>query len=409
MAISVDHYDKLAGQVLELYSQAEQVMSERVANRLFRGITAPGWTERKYSEMRDMTRELGSIVDRLHKDRTAMMDQFVKNAYEASSRAFVDEARLFTDSIGVTSISPNVVKVVNILTDLNNSMNVADRNILRKADDAYANIVGRASALMATGTITARQAVQMELNEFANRGIGSFVDKAGRTWDMATYAEMATLTAIERATIAGYTDTMREYGFDLAEISSHFGACPLCEAWEGVIISVSGRTSGYPSLADAESAGVFHPRCLHFISTYYDGISRAGRTAPRPVTLPNIGYTARSKQRAYERAERMWKRRMLVAGTPEEERQAYAHVRLYQQRIRELLNDYNAEQPLEVDHLFRQWYREGGHVALSDAALKLKPYVVPTGWQPNQINMAALNAKSSPNPPLPHYGRRRNK
>src|SRR5699024_1584345 len=134
----------------------------------------------------------------------------------------------------------------------------------------YADVIGRATSLAATGTITVRDAVADELKRFADRGITSFVDKAGRHWEMATYAEMATLTALAGATIEGYTDTMQAYGFDLAIISSHVGACPLCAAWQGVIISVSGKDSNHPSLADAESSGVFHPRCLHHISTYYE-------------------------------------------------------------------------------------------------------------------------------------------
>ena len=400
MPISVDQYENLAGQVLSIYEEAEQKMVERVSRRLERGITQPGWTEKKYAEMYLMRNELAKINEQMIYDRRSITDDLVKTAYLKASQSFVNEARTYAEALHVDKYSPNVVKVINILTDLNNTMNVADRNILRRANDAYSDIVGRTSALMATGTITTRQAVQIELNRFANQGIGSFVDKAGRVWDMSTYAEMATLTAIERATIAGYTDTMQEYGYDLAQISNHFGACPICEAWEGVIISVTGSTPGYLSLSDAEGAGVFHPRCLHFISTYYEGFSPKGRTQPRAVTAPNIGYSARSKQRAFERAERMWKRRMAAAVSPEEERRAYAHVREYQDRIRELLGKYNAEQPLEVDHLFRKWYREGGRVTLSPEARRLIPYKIPDAWKPQPIDMAKLNAISTPNPPL---------
>ena len=400
MPISVDQYETLAGQVLSIYEEAEQMMVDRVSRRLERGITQPGWTEKKYAEMYLMRNELAKINEQMIYDRRSITDDLVKTAYLKASQSFVNEARTYAEALHVDKYSPNVVKVINILTDLNNTMNVADRNILRRANDAYSDIVGRTSALMATGTITTRQAVQIELNRFANQGIGSFVDKAGRVWDMSTYAEMATLTAIERATIAGYTDTMQEYGYDLAQISNHFGACPICEAWEGVIISVTGNTPGYLSLSDAEGAGVFHPRCLHFISTYYEGFSPKGRTQPRAVVAPNIGYSARSKQRAFERAERMWKRRMAAAVSPEEERRAYAHVREYQDRIRELLSKYNAEQPLEVDHLFRKWYREGGRVTLSPEARRLVPYKIPQAWKPQPIDMAKLNAISTPNPPL---------
>ena len=185
-----------------------------------------------------------AFVGKLTSDRQDIQSRLVSMAYGESGKAFLNEAHQFGQLVGITHLTPNATKVINILTDLERRMDAADRNILRAANDAYANIVGRASALVATGTVTVREAVQREMNDFANRGITSFVDVAGRHWDMETYAEMATLTAIERATIEGYTDTMEEYGFDLAEISSHFGACPVCEAWEGVIVSVSGETYG---------------------------------------------------------------------------------------------------------------------------------------------------------------------
>lgn len=109
---------------------------------------------------------------------------------------------------------------------------------------------------------------------------------------MGTYAEMATLTAISRATLEGYTDTMQNYGYDLAIISSHEDACPICAAWQGVVVSVSGRDRRHLSLDDARDAGVFHPRCLHHISIYREGITHGeARDRPRPVQDAGGGYT----------------------------------------------------------------------------------------------------------------------
>jgi hypothetical protein len=207
------------------------------------------------------------------------------------------------------------------------------------------------------------------LEDFAKRGISGFVDKAGRAWDMASYAEMATLTAIERATLYGYVDTMQEYGYDLAIISSHAGACPLCVAWEDVVISVSGESDEYPSLDDAMNDGCFHPRCLHYLETYYEGITRKGRDAPRDVESPSDSYSARQHQRYYERKIREWKRVMAVAQTPEDERLAYAHVRKYQEKVREQIKSTKTT----GDKLSRKYFREGGRQKLSDEAKRLQP------------------------------------
>lgn len=373
MPINVDHYEALAGEVLKVYEEAERTMMRRVANRLNRGVTQPGWTEKKYGEMHEVSRQMQQYVDQLSKTRGEMQKQFIEQAYADARAAMISDARTFTDLSDIRGLTPNTVKVIGILAELDSSMNAADRMILRKVNDAYAGIVGRASALVATGSITYREAVQRELDDFANRGITSFIDKAGRSWDMETYAEMATLTAIERATREGYLDTMQEFDYDLAQISDHYGACPVCEAWQGVVVSVSGNTPGYPSLSEAEGAGVFHPRCMHDISVYYEGITEGARSEPREVREESPGYSVRAQQRGYERQIRQWKRRMAVAGTPEAERAAYARVRMYQRRLRELIGEYNAETDSSIDYLPRKYWREGGRTKLTAAAKKLKP------------------------------------
>lgn len=368
MPIAVSEFERLAGDVLGIYEEAEQQLLKRMSKHLVRGIASDSWTQRKYSEMTSVTSELRKTVGGLKSKRTAMTAEFINKAYKHSSDAFVSEAQAFTDVLGITHLPPNAQKAASIILDLNGLLDAADRRILRKASDAYADIVGRASALAATGSITVREAVKRELNEFANRGITSFVDKSGKMWDMATYAEMATLTAIERATIDGYIDTMQSFGFDLAVISSHIGACPVCAAWHDVVVSISGTDPHYPPLSDAQASGVFHPRCMHHLSTYYEGITHNVRNAPRPVQEPTSYFSIRQKQRALERKVRQWKRRMAVATDPYDEREAYARVRLYQKRIRELISEHDGS----ID-LPRKYWREGGATKLTPEAKKLKP------------------------------------
>lgn len=377
MPINIDTYENLAGEILKVYEEAERTMMRRVKNRLARGIDQPGWTERKYGEMRDVRNEMAKYVAGLSATRGAMQRQFLEKAYGDARAAMISDARTFGELSQIQGLTPNTMKVVNIMTELDSLMDAADRRILRSVNDAYADIVGRTSALVATGSITYREAVQRELNDFADRGITSFVDRAGKSWDMETYAEMATLTAIERATREGYTDAMMEFGYDLAQISDHYGACPICEAWQGVVISITGNTPGYETLADAEAAGVFHPRCMHDYSVYYEGISPEGRMAPADVGGPSDGYAVRAQQRSLERHIREWKRRMAVAATPEEERAAYARVRMYQQRLRDLIDEYNDLTDPSIDHLPRKYWREGGRTKLSSAAKKLKPVEIP--------------------------------
>jgi hypothetical protein len=99
--------------------------------------------------------------------------------------------------------------------------------------------------------------------KLAERGITGFVDRLGRQWSMRTYTEMA----VHQATMDSFREGTRlrllEHGYDLVVFSAHLAACPLCVPWENRTVSLTGRTKGYPTLADARVAGMFHIGCRH--------------------------------------------------------------------------------------------------------------------------------------------------
>lgn len=96
----------------------------------------------------------------------------------------------------------------------------------------------------------------------ANLRSDRFVDAAGHPWTNAQYIQMLTRTTLQRTSHESYTDTLLENGFDLVRISDDGDPCPLCRAWAGVIVSLTGRTKGYPTIKEARDAGWGHPNCL---------------------------------------------------------------------------------------------------------------------------------------------------
>ena len=338
-----------------IYGKARERMLENVSGRLSRGITQHGWAERKANEVLAAHAQLERDLDRAHDQREKLLSGVMDRAYVTGSQKFYSDMR---SVLGETAhISPNSMKAGYILADLNNSLNASERRILRQFDDKYADIIGAVSAEMATGTMTTRQAVGEALIAFADDGIDGFIDRGGHHWTLENYSEMAVLTAIERSTISGYVDTMQEYGYDLAIIDGHAGSCPICAAWEGVIVSVSGNDSDYPSLDDAENDGCFHPRCMHGITTYYPDISHtpAGgfRTEPREIEGESPSYTARSKQRYMERMIRKYKDRAIVAQTPQQKMQAVNKVRQWEDALDDLIESQPAD-----NYLYRHSGRE---------------------------------------------------
>lgn len=348
---------EIADGLVEVYAQARERMLEAVSKRLARGVGKFGWAERKTGEVLEAHHQLESNLQRVQRERENLISNSIDRAYMTGSQQFHADMVHALGTLGVEHVSPNATKAAYILADLNNSLNAAERRILRQFDDKYADVIGAVSSKMATGIYNTRQALGEALTAFADQGITGFTDRSGRHWTLENYAEMALLTAIERSTISGYVDTMESYGYDLAVIDGHAGSCPICAAWEGVIISVSGGNPDYPSMDEAENDGCFHPRCLHGIHTYYPGIThepKGGfRNEPREIESQSPQYTARSKQRYCERMIRKYKDRAIVAQTPLQKKQALNKVHEWEDALDELIG----KQPSD-DYLYRHRSRE---------------------------------------------------
>jgi len=72
---------------------------------------------------------------------------------------------------------------------------------------------------------------------------------------------MVARTTTMEAHLQGTANRLAEQGHDLIKVSTHRGACPLCEPWQGKILSITGKTKGYPTLEEAKADGLFHPNC----------------------------------------------------------------------------------------------------------------------------------------------------
>lgn len=93
----------------------------------------------------------------------------------------------------------------------------------------------------------------------------AFVDRAGKVWDTDTYLNMNVRTNAMRV----YNDALvnqigKATGGDLVMVSRGGDPnCKHCFPWEGRILSISGKTKGFPTYDEARRAGCFHPNCVH--------------------------------------------------------------------------------------------------------------------------------------------------
>jgi hypothetical protein len=344
--------EDLAAGTLGLYQQAEERLLGIIARQLADGLDAPGWAERKLSAVQAMRRASQGVVDELGKAVTLEVFDVVAEAYNVGHRAAAAELGALSDASRrlVDDLTPNAQAVDRLAAETVDLLTDRHRSILRNVEDRYRGIVAEVTATPLLGTGTRRQATQDAMQRFADTGIRSFTDRAGRRWQLTSYAEMAVRTSVGRAATEAHMRTLGTAGVDLVTVSNAPRECPLCRPWEGKVLSISAggeRTIEVEhatddgrmvtvhvagSLDEARRAGLQHPNCRHSVSAYTPGITPVDQAEPDPE-----GYEAGQRQRAIERNIRKHKNRAAAATTPEAKRAANAKVRQHQAAMREHL------------------------------------------------------------------------
>lgn len=323
----------LAEPVLRLYLEAELVLLQAIARRLARGIEEPGWATAKLLEVHQLRTEVEAQVGRLSRESRAAIEAAIRTAYGKGLDAALADLRKAPGGaaiVGGFAATPQWA-IYRLAAETARIVESTHLRILRVAEDAYREAVAEASSQVVIGTLTRREGAQRALDRLLGRGITGFTDSAGRQWDMASYVEMAVRTATGHAALAGHLDRLSDSGHDLIRIPDVPRNCPRCAPWEGRTLSITGQTPGYATVADARSAGLWHPSCKHSAA----GLFLPGWTDTPPAHDDVEGYAASQQQRYLERGAREWKRRAALALDENARQQANAKVRTWQARIRE--------------------------------------------------------------------------
>lgn len=142
----------------------------------------------------------------------------------------------------------------------------------RRFDDTFRRVGLQQAARQLARELPEQAAADVMRRELMARGITGFVDRSGRRWRLQNYSRMVINTTTSEAANRGVADAVLTVGRDLVRISRpeghpgchHHPSDPAnpCRALEGKVLSLSGRTPGYPTL---ERIPPFHPFCAHGI------------------------------------------------------------------------------------------------------------------------------------------------
>jgi hypothetical protein len=354
--------EDLAHEVARLYEDAEAVLLERLAAALAADIDSPRWAELKLASIGNLRTAVETVAEAIQQDADGAVRRALIEAYNRGRQAAV--AELGALDIGRELVArrtlPNAPAVDRLAASMAEDTRPLYQRITRAVVDTYRRIVGTVSGGVLLGASTRRQASQRALDAFAARGITGFVDSVGRSWDMASYAEMAVRSVTARAAIEGHIDALAEIRIGLVIVSDSPLECPLCRPWEGEVLTLGGQSGPHTiraehaiqpegllartrtvavhvagSLVEARAQGLFHPNCRHSLAAYLPGVTRRPQAPPHPH---GATYEDTQQQRYLERQVRAWKRRRAAAMDDVARARANARVRDYQARIRTLTN-----------------------------------------------------------------------
>jgi len=251
----------------------------------------------------------------------------------------------------VSKILPHdVTASAAIAEDLGGRLAAAAQRITRYSDDAYRAAVASGALVQINpardivrnsfSAATPQEAQAQAWRELSAKGVTGFTDAKGREWNLATYVEMATRTATQRAYNASHRERLTLAGINYFTISTTGRPCPLCAPWEGMVladtpgqVTEDGHTfTVTATIEDAMAAGLFHPNCKHTLTAFLPGFTVL---KPNQWTADDEAkYRDTQKLRALERAVRQARQVQAAALTPAARTAAGRDVRAAQANVR---------------------------------------------------------------------------
>lgn len=108
----------------------------------------------------------------------------------------------------------------------------------------------------------ARKTTQKRVIEsFQKGGLTSFVTSDGKRLPLNFYAMTVVRTKRVTASIEGSNRRYIDAGQDLVEIEGNGDQCAICARYRGMVISLTGKTEGYPVLGGDIKLPPYHPNC----------------------------------------------------------------------------------------------------------------------------------------------------
>lgn len=300
----------------QLHIDIMRRMVRRIMERLGRGddyiLTA---TDKWHIEN---LQQAGYLLEDIQRDiakATKLQEQEILEAMEdAGVKALSYDDKIY-QSVGLSPVpltqSPELIRLMqrNYEATLGEWSNFT-RTMAKKTQSLFLSELDRAYNLVSTGALSYTQAVSEVIDNVASEGVVVEYE-SGRTDSLETATLRAVRTGISQASAQIQIARMDEMDIDLVITSSHLGARPSHQVWQGQIFSRTGTK--YPDFVTETGygtvTGLCGVNCRHSFSPYFEGMNNPFEQYDSEENLEQ--YKNEQRQRLLERRIRQTKRRVM--------------------------------------------------------------------------------------------------
>lgn len=227
--------------------------------------------------------QAGYLLEDIQKDiakATKLQQSEIAEAMEEAGVKALDYDDKIYQSVGLSPTpltqSPELIRLMqrNYDATLGEWTNFT-RTMADEAQRLLINQLDMAYTLVSTGALSYTQAVKEVLNNIVTDGV-VVTYPSGHSDTIETATLRAVRTGISQATGQIQTARMDEMNVDLVITSSHLGARPSHQVWQGKVFSRNGKSSKYPPFEESTGyktvGGLCGANCRHSFSPYFEGM-----------------------------------------------------------------------------------------------------------------------------------------
>lgn len=265
-------YERRVRDLEDIYADAQRELVERIEAAI---RDDDDWT---VARVRAQLASVVEVLDELEARVTRKARALIRQAHDdGANRAHEQIKALSIEAPEIPGTFAGVQRdaVAQLQASLLDRLDSSRQTLGRQVEDIFAREQRRAALRATLGVSGSPRTAALDLRvrllqdraiatSVRESGVG-FIDRAGRRWQLDSYAKMAVRTVTREAAVQGSIARMASHGINLARVSAHASACKVCLPWEGRLISLDGTMQefGGETVYDTATLPPLHPNCRH--------------------------------------------------------------------------------------------------------------------------------------------------